>query len=411
MLYNLTILLPCVTCLIGAIWLICKRKSNTKAQNILIFCFVFSSIFFLCAANYSLGGDHYTDYVDYVWWDATDSLFSLLAIPTMYLYFRSLMYVGRFTWKEYAWFVPALVVGVGTSVLYLAMDRVEMVGYVKSVLLNTTSTADHNYSETIYKLHRFVSIDLYYFVALTQILGFRVCAVVNLRNYHRRLREFYSEMGNKSVDIDYKIFIYSILNIPFALGIIVFKDLFWVQSQLLYSIYFVVWAIIYFALFYYGSQNRYTAENFAEDLQQADIDEKNQFVETIHLEQESEAENRSQRSKYKNLSSLLVKLIDEDKIYLKSNLRLDEVAHLLLTNRVYVSRVIKEDYNCSFSDYINHKRIEFSIQLMRSQPLLTQDLIAVQSGFINAQSFSRTFKQEKGMPPKEWLKNNVQTTV
>ncbi|MEG2780810.1 MAG: helix-turn-helix domain-containing protein, partial [Bacteroidales bacterium] len=79
----------------------------------------------------------------------------------------------------------------------------------------------------------------------------------------------------------------------------------------------------------------------------------------------------------------------------------------MFTNRAYVSKIIKEKYKCSFSDYINGKRINFSMGLMRLSPTLTQDKIAEQAGFINAQSYSRAFKKIIGIPPKEWLNRNV----
>ncbi|MEG1728537.1 MAG: hypothetical protein RR280_03215, partial [Bacteroidaceae bacterium] len=68
--------------MIGAAWLICKRKSNTFSQNILVFGFFFSALFFLTTANY-VAGD--LDSSTLMWWDIVDSFAAMLAIPTMYL--------------------------------------------------------------------------------------------------------------------------------------------------------------------------------------------------------------------------------------------------------------------------------------------------------------------------------------
>lgn len=401
MLYNLTLLLPCAMCLIGAIWLLCKGKSNTKAQNILALCFLLSSVFFLCTANYIAG---VSDYVAYMKWDMVDSFATLLVIPTMYLYFRSMTHEGQFTWKDYIWFFPALFVGIGTSVLYFAMDKTEVVGYVKSVLIDRTQVVD--YSETIYKLHRFISVELYNLTALIQILGAGTCAVINLRGYHRRLREFYSDMDDKSMDTDNKILFWFLLTIPLAVGIIGPKRTFWEGYPILASLYFMAWTAVYFALLYYGSQKKYTVENLARDIEQADFDS---VLNNYDLSEENEEDmgGTIEINKYTKYLQSFQKLIEEDHIFLQSDLRADEVAAKIYTNRTYLSRMLKEELKCTFSDYINQKRIEYAQKLMHGNPNIKLAELADKSGFSNINSFGRTFKQIAGVPPKEWLKNSV----
>lgn len=400
MLYNLTLLLPCAMCLIGAAWLLCKAKSNTKAQNLLVLCFLLSSLFFLCTANYIVG---VSDYVAYMKWDMVDSFATLLVIPAMYLYFRSMTYEGQFTWKDYIWFLPALFVGIGTSVLYLVMDETEAAGYVKSVLIDGTHVTD--YPEAIYKLHRYISVELYNLTALIQILGAGTCTVINLRVYHRRLHEFYSDMEDKSVDTDNKILFWFLLTIPFAVGIIVPKRTFWEGYPVLASLYFVAWAVVYFALLYYGSQKKYTVENLAHDIKQADFDS---VLNNSDLSEENEEDTGGtiEINKYTKYLQSFQKLIEEDHIFLQGDLRADELAAKMNTNRTYLSRMFKEELKSTFSDYINQKRIEYAQKLMQGNPDIKLAELADKSGFSNINSFGRTFKQVAGIPPKEWLKNN-----
>ncbi|MEG1645448.1 MAG: hypothetical protein RR279_06345, partial [Alistipes sp.] len=70
MVYNLALLLPCGMSLFGATWLICNRKSNSRAQNILVAGFLASALFFLTTANY-IAGD--LDSSTLMWWDIVDS--------------------------------------------------------------------------------------------------------------------------------------------------------------------------------------------------------------------------------------------------------------------------------------------------------------------------------------------------
>lgn len=412
MVHNLALLLPCAVCLIGAVWLISKRESKTFSEKILVVGFLFSALFFLSTANYIAGS---IDSSTFMWWDIVDSFAAMFTIPTMYLYFRSMIHEGRFTWKEYIWFVPALVVWGGTVILYMAMDNTDIKGYIQSVLIERKE--DGNYSDTIYTLHQFIGYEIYHFTALFQIIGVSLLFVLGLRKYHRRLHEFYSDADDKSINKDNRILKWCLCTIPLSLALIVPDIVFWRGHPIFSSLLFVAWAIVYFVLFYYSSQKRHTVDNFVQDLRQADLDEKNYCKVTMTMMEEPEIsdmeDGKETLDKQKSteglqrLTILFTKLIDEERVYLKKDLRLDEVAGLMFTNRAYVSKVIKEKYQCSFSDYINRKRIDFSMELMCSDPTLTQDKIAEKSGFANAQSYSRTFKKMIGIPPKEWLNRNI----
>lgn len=113
----------------------------------------------------------------------------------------------------------------------------------------------------------------------------------------------------------------------------------------------------------------------------------------------------SQKSHYKLLPRFN-QIIDEEKIFLQNNLHIENVAWMLKTNRTYISRLINQEYQCSFSDFINQKRIEFAQELIHTHPELTQEQIAEKVGFTHASSFSRTFKQQVGQTFREWYKNN-----
>ena len=148
---------------------------------------------------------------------------------------------------------------------------------------------------------------------------------------------------------------------------------------------------------YAGYHIRYTAEDFARQLAQADLAEK-QNNNTL-------TDDCDKKKSYNpRLVSLFTRLIEEDKIYLKNDLRLDEVAAMVQTNRCYISRLINEKYQCTFSEYINNCRITYAQELMLQNPSMKQEVVAAESGFSHVTTFSRTFRQVIGIPPKEWLK-------
>lgn len=394
MLYDLTLLLPCAVCLFGAAILLCKRKTNTRAQDILMLCLILSSIFFLCSANYIAG---VTDYATYMTLDIVDSFVTLLVIPTMYLYFRALTDEGAFTWKDSIWFLPAFFIGIGTCTLYLAMDEADAVGYIKTVLVDNAPNTE--YTGNIFRLHYIISVQFFNITVLVQIIGAGSGAIIGFRRYHNRIKEFHSDSDNRSMQTDNKILLWLLLTITLALGIIIPGRGFWRMHPTAASFYYICWAAVYFGMFYYGSLKKYTVDDLADDLERADLEALQN-----HYDDGPENNVTAPTGKYARYLSKFDSLIREECVFLQSSLRADEVAGMMHTNRTYLSRMIREEFQCSFSDYINRKRIEYAQELMKAAPKMRMSDLAEQSGFVNASAFSRTFKQYTGTPPKDWLK-------
>lgn len=96
-------------------------------------------------------------------------------------------------------------------------------------------------------------------------------------------------------------------------------------------------------------------------------------------------------------------LMSEQHIFLNSNLKLNDVAVELSTNRRYISDCIKAHCGCTFSQYVNNLRIEYAKNLMRNQPDIKMAEVALSAGFSNETTFFRTFKGITGQSPKEWM--------
>ncbi len=100
---------------------------------------------------------------------------------------------------------------------------------------------------------------------------------------------------------------------------------------------------------------------------------------------------------------LLQKVIDE-KMFLDPTLSLISLAENLHTNRTYLSNSIHACYNQNFSDFINHLRINYAIDLMKEDgPGANIKDIALRSGYNHLQSFYRNFTQIMEMTPKTWM--------
>ncbi|MCK0161588.1 helix-turn-helix domain-containing protein [Allomuricauda sp. F6463D] len=101
-------------------------------------------------------------------------------------------------------------------------------------------------------------------------------------------------------------------------------------------------------------------------------------------------------------------LMNEDKLYLQHELKLDDLATLLNISRHHASQVINENFNMSFYDFINSYRIEEAKTSLSSgfenRSTSISD-IAYQCGFNNRVSFYKAFKKITQVTPKEFVQN------
>ena len=95
--------------------------------------------------------------------------------------------------------------------------------------------------------------------------------------------------------------------------------------------------------------------------------------------------------------------MESKKLYQNSDLKVNDLAAALGTNRRTVSDCINSQKGCNFTQFVNIYRVEHAKRVMRQNPDKKIADIYIESGFANEGSFFRTFKAVTGMTPKEWL--------
>ena len=99
----------------------------------------------------------------------------------------------------------------------------------------------------------------------------------------------------------------------------------------------------------------------------------------------------------------ICRYMEEQQPYLNSELKVQDVADALGTNRTYVSNCIRNQRGCSFSQFVNTYRVEYAQQLLRQYPDKKIAEVSLDSGFSTESSFFRAFKAATDMAPKEWM--------
>ena len=123
-------------------------------------------------------------------------------------------------------------------------------------------------------------------------------------------------------------------------------------------------------------------------------------------EQEEEAEDSDKTDGWTELMSQIRQVMEQEKLYLDSEVKLGDVATRLNTNRNAVSACINSQLGCSFSQFIGNCRVEHSKVLMRQNQEMKMTEVWMLSGFATESSFFRAFKAATGKTPAEWKAGN-----
>ena len=105
------------------------------------------------------------------------------------------------------------------------------------------------------------------------------------------------------------------------------------------------------------------------------------------------------------LMQRLTQLMEQEKPYLSSELKVSDLADRLGTSSRNLSDCIRNSTDNTFANFINAHRIDYAKQLMSNRPDMKISEVFLSSGFANETTFFRIFKAATGMTPNEWKAN------
>ena len=105
------------------------------------------------------------------------------------------------------------------------------------------------------------------------------------------------------------------------------------------------------------------------------------------------------------IADKLSKVMEDEKLYIQSELNLQDLAQHLKVNAVSLSATINQVFGQNFNDFINSLRIEEFVRRYEEDVnhRFTLLSLALDSGFNSKATFNRAFKKIKGSSPKEYL--------
>lgn len=110
---------------------------------------------------------------------------------------------------------------------------------------------------------------------------------------------------------------------------------------------------------------------------------------------------QTEKSREAMIEEQLISLFEQEQIYRKFDLRLEDVACRIGTNRTYVSAVINQKFGMNFLHYVNGYRIREAQYLMRTTDAQIK-VIAEKVGFNSISVFNNCFKEYCHQSPSNW---------
>ncbi|MFA6770732.1 MAG: AraC family transcriptional regulator [Bacteroidales bacterium] len=110
------------------------------------------------------------------------------------------------------------------------------------------------------------------------------------------------------------------------------------------------------------------------------------------------------QKKEEDLKNRLLNYFETEKPYLNPKLTINEVALYLYSNKTYLSRLINDQYNNNFSQFVNFYRIKVAKELFSKNNQMTIHQLCDLSGFGSMATFTMAFRLYIGSSPAEWCK-------
>ena len=105
-----------------------------------------------------------------------------------------------------------------------------------------------------------------------------------------------------------------------------------------------------------------------------------------------------------DMMSRIQVLMEEQELFKKTDVKVDNIADALGTNATYVRQCIASAYGSSFKNYVNEYRVRYVQQHLKEHPDAKINALALDAGFSSSATFYRNFTAVTGLSPAAWLK-------
>lgn len=366
MIFNLAISLPLITCALFSMLILLEWCNRQLREQHTLFAFM------LTATLLYVG--------HYIYFNRAADLLPLSDIlyvsANLTVYPLYLIYIIRLTskWRAVYWLMllPGLLAIMATGTGYIFMTDEEDRMFVHNYLYHNSQTGLTDMALFQAYIRQFCKLVFAIEVIATVVIGSMM-----IRRYDRMVDEFYADTDDKSMrniqSILYLVLTIAVLSfIVNIIGRARFTD-----HEIILTTTSLMFSALLFAIGYEGLHRHFSIIDMRTNKEQVSNDDSAALKDAV---------NRS-------MTERIIALVENDKIYLQPDLKLDDLAQMMHTNRTYIYQAVNQQMGISFNEFINRYRIAHAKRLMASDPTLSMNDVALHSGFASLSSFYRNMKK------------------
>lgn len=390
--------LPCIVSVLWcAIFLTKLRNTRQNLFTILLgemsFYFASNAIYIIPATNYDV----------LVKMDAINIPLILTLLATITIYFHFFYAKPKFSGVQITLFVPAIIVGTIANLLYY------IVGFDNAATLVEMMDKDQpipaEYKTEIYRMYDFFSEPFVNFCALIFFLFISMEYILVAKKKNYRFGDI-SRFLFKGKTLPHEIAIATLMMILMlhSTPLVLFGRRFYLEHVNIGVIVSFSFAIVQHFICY--------IEYYSDSLSELTL------YRLFHLQIATPTpvandDTEPDTPKVKVASSRMTKvaeqfhqMMNDQRIYKDENISLATIAEEIGVSRASLSTLITNTYGMSFRELLTKYRIQHAQQYMIDNPTATQEVVAHECGYKNAQYLNSRFKEVTGCTPAMWMAKN-----
>ena len=309
----------------------------------------------------------------------TDTFYSFCnpaVFPLYYLYIEELTEYRPNRWRQVLYLLPSLICFFATGLLYLLMDAGQTATFIQQCLYGGEIASLSGLAWWQGLAHAAVRIVFALQIPLVLFFGFR-----RITAYNTVVESNYSNIeGKRIVGVKTLLVLFAVTSF-FAFVFNVIGRQQFVDGPEPLTFPAVLFSLLLLLIGHVGLSQQFSVQDIeAEVFQEASVPDE---------------------SGYSELLERIIKLVNDEKLFLYPNLKVSDLAKQINSNRNYIYHAINVEMGTSFSDYINGLRVDYAARLLEANPDLSINEVIIKSGFTSTSAFYRNFKKFKGITPTE----------
>ncbi len=297
--------------------------------------------------------------------------------PLYYLYIEELTEYRPNRWRQVLCLLPSLLCFFSTGLLYQLMDADEMATFMKRCLYDGELASLSGLAWWQGLAHAAVRIVFALQIPPVLYYGFR-----RITAYNAVVESNYSNIeGKRIVGVKTLLVLFAVTSF-FAFVFNVIGRQHFVEGPEPLTFPAILFSLLLLLIGHVGLSQQFS-------------------VQDIEAEVFQNADSVPDEGGYSELLERIIKLVNDEKLFLYPNLKVSDLAKQLNSNRNYIYHAINVEMGTSFSDYINGLRVDYASRLLEERSELSINDVMTKSGFTSSSAFYRNFKKFKGVTPTE----------